>query len=75
MRRRRSGFLVRMFNLVYIAACGISIYALCTRPIIKANVHVSFTQEKMGSLLSGIFNKNNESEEEGEEERFVYRDD
>ena len=70
--RRRSGFLVKLFNLVYIAAAGISVYALCTRPILKANVHVSFTKEKMGSLLSGLLNRGS-SEEESEEERLVYR--
>ena len=78
MRRRKSGFLVRLFNLVYIAAAGISIYALCTRPIFKANVHVHFTQDKMASLLSGLFNKmggSNEGEGEGEEEvKLVYRE-
>ena len=79
MRRRRSGFLVKLFNLVYIGACAISVYALCTRPIIKANVHVNFTKEKMGSLLSGLFNRGSESSEESEEERseirLVYRED
>ena len=73
MRRKRSSVLVRLFNLVYIAAAGVSIYALCTRPIIKANVHVSLSQDKMGSLLSGLFNKKLSSEEEESEERYVYR--
>ena len=75
--RRRRGILVKLFNLVYIAAAGISIYALCTRPIIKANVHVHFEKEKMGNFLSGIFNRfqgsNSESEEEGEEVKLIYR--
>ena len=72
MGRRKSGFLVKLFNLVYIAACGISIYALCTRPIFKANIHVHFTKEKMGTFLSGLFGGEDESESE-EEVRLVYR--
>ena len=72
MRRRRSGILVKLFNLVYIAACGISIYALCTKPILNANVHVHLKQEQIGTVLSTAFGANSGSSEESEE-RLVYR--
>ena len=72
MRRRRSGILVRLFNLVYIAAAGISIYALCTRPILNSNVHVHLTKEQIGGVLSKAFGGSSESSES--EERLVYRE-
>lgn len=77
MRRRRSGFLVKLFNLVYIAGSAVSIYALCTRPILKANVHVSFTKGQMGSIMSRLFNGGSETsgeEEERSDIRLVYRE-
>ena len=73
MRRRRSGILVKLFNLVYIAACGISIYALCTRPIINANVHIHFEKEKIGTILSKAFGGYSENSE-STESRLVYRE-
>ena len=68
-------FLVRPLNLVYVAAAGVALYALCTRPMLDATVTVKFNKDQIGSLLSGVLNKNSESsEEEGEEEsRLVYR--
>ena len=69
-------FLVKLFNIIYIIAAGISIYALCTRPIFKANINVSLSKEKMGELLSKVFvNGNTDSSSESESEvRLVYRD-
>ena len=69
-------FLVKLMNLIYIAGAGISLYALCTRPIFKASVTVKFSKEKMGQLLGKAFNKGGESsgEGEGEEVRLIYRD-
>ena len=70
-------FLVRLLNLVYVAAAGVALYALCTKPMLDATVTLKFNKEQMGSLLSGVLNKNSESsEEEGEEgeTRLVYRE-
>ena len=67
-------FLVKLFNLIYIAAAGISIYALCTRPVFKASIKVHFSQEKMGEVLSKAFNKGSGSSEESSEVRLVYRE-
>ena len=68
--RRKGGFLVRLFNIVYLVAAGISLYALCTRPIFKANIGVSLSQDQVSTLVSGIFNKSGESDES----RVVYRE-
>lgn len=73
MSRRRTGILVKLFNFVYIAAAGISIYALCTRPIIKANVHVSLTQDKVATILSKAFGANSSEGSESSESRLVFK--
>ena len=66
--------IVKLLNLLYIAAAGIAIYALCTRPIFKATVKAHFTKEQMGVILSKAFNNGGSSESgEGEEDRIVYR--
>ena len=68
-------FLVRLMNLIYVAGAGVSLYALCTRPIFKATVTVKFSKEQMGQIIGTAFNKGNESSEESEEEvRLIYRD-
>ena len=68
-------FLVKLMNLIYVAGAGISLYALCTRPILKATVTVKFSKEKMGQIVGKAFNNGSESSEEGEEEvRLIYRD-
>ena len=71
--------LVRLLNLVYIAAAGVALYALCTRPMLNASITLNFSKEQMGTLLGGVLNKNNESSEsegegEGEEVRLAYRE-
>ena len=68
-------FLVKLMNLIYVAGAGISLYALCTRPILKATVTVKFSKEKMGQIVGKAFNNGSESSEEGEEDvRLIYRD-
>ena len=66
--------IVRLFNLLYIAAAGVAIYALCTRPIFKGTVHAHFTKEKMGDIITTVFKIEDNSSEESEEDRLVYRD-
>ena len=68
--RRRSGFLVRLFNLVYLVAAGISIYAFCTRPIFKASLNVSLSKTQVSSLVSKAFNR--DGGDEGD--RLIYRE-
>ena len=63
--------IVKILNLLYIAAAGIAIYALCTRPMFKATVKAHFTKEQMGLILSKAFNHG--ESEESEEDRVVYR--
>ena len=70
--RRRSGFLVRLFNIVYLIAAGISIYAFTTRPIFKATLRVSLSKSQVSSLVSKAFNKGGEGEGEGD--RLIYRE-
>ena len=65
--------LVRLLNIIYIIGAGISLYALCTRPIFKATVTVKISKEKMGQLIGKAFN-NGESEENEEEVKLVYRE-
>lgn len=66
--------IVRLFNLLYIAAAGVAIYALCTRPIFKGTVHAHFTKEKMGDIITTVFKIEDNNSEESEEDRLVYRD-
>ena len=65
-------FLVRLMNLIYIAAAGVSLYALCTTPMFKATVTLKFSQSQIGKLLGRAFKyQSGETEEEGEEESRV----
>ena len=62
--------LVKLINLLYIAAAGVAIYALCTRPIFKATIHAHLTQDQMGAILTKAFSSgdSSESSESSEEE-------
>ena len=48
--------LVRLFNLIYIAAAGVSIYFLATRPIIQTTAKINLTGEQVGTLLEPLLN-------------------
>ena len=67
--------LVRLFNLIYIIGAGVSIYALCTRPMLRAEVTTKFTKEQMSEFLMIAFKIDNTSEtnQTEEESRFTYR--
>lgn len=58
-------FLVRFFNLVYLAAAAISIHAFFTRPIIQTSIQVNFTQERIGYIVNKMLTRH-ESESEAD---------
>lgn len=47
--------LVKLFNLVYIAAAGVSIYAICTQPLLNATVKVDMNSEQVANLIGSAF--------------------
>ena len=49
--------LVRIFNLIYIAAAGVSIYFLATRPIIQTTAKINLSGEQVSKLLEPLINK------------------
>ena len=67
--------LVKLFNLLYIAAAGVSLYYMCTRPIFSATVHVSMDKERFSGLISKLFTKEESEEEERASYRLAYRSD
>lgn len=54
---------IRFLNLIYIAAAGLSIYSLCTRPMYDIDLQFNLSGDKVGDLLSAAAK---ESETEGE---------
>ena len=49
--------LLRLFNLIYIAAAGVSIYFLATRPIIQTTAKINLSGEQVSKLLEPLLNK------------------
>jgi len=47
--------IVKFLNLGYLAACAVSIWAICTKPIFKASVKLDMTPEKLGEILQPLF--------------------
>ena len=62
--------LLRLFNLIYIAAAGVSIYFLATRPIIQTTAKINLTGEQVGTLLEPLLNPSSGS---GSTDRAVTR--
>ena len=62
--------LVRLFNLIYIAAAGVSIYFLATRPIIQTTAKVNLTGEQVSKVLEPLLNGGSSS---GSSERAITR--
>lgn len=59
--------LVRILNLVYIAAAGVSVYALCKKPILQTSIKINMTGEQVGEKLAPILaNTTGESSSGGE---------
>jgi len=53
--------LVKILNIVYIIGAGVSLYALCTRPMISLTANVNFTGEQIGRALNTVLGKNLDS--------------
>lgn len=49
--------LLRLFNLIYIAAAGVSIYFLATRPIIQTTAKINLSGEQVSKLLEPLLKK------------------
>ena len=47
--------IVRLLNLGYLAACAVSIWAVCTKPIVTTSVNLDMTPEKLGEVLQPLF--------------------
>ena len=47
--------IVRLLNLGYLAACAVSIWAVCTKPIVSTSVNLDMTPEKLGEVLEPLF--------------------
>lgn len=47
--------LVKLFNLVYIAAAGVSIYAICTKNIVTATLKVDMNSQQVAKLIGSAF--------------------
>ena len=67
--------IVKLFNLVYLAGAALSIFALCTRPVVSTEVGVSFTSDQVADKLIEIFNQNSGDSSDKSGYRIRYRDD
>ena len=47
--------LVKLFNLVYIAAAGVSIYSICTQNLLTAEVKVDMDSQQVAKLIGSAF--------------------
>ena len=47
--------LVKLFNLVYIAAAGVSIYSICTQNLLTAKVKVDMNSQQVAKLIGSAF--------------------
>ena len=66
--------IVRFLNLGYLAACAVSIWAVCTKPIISTTVNLDMTPEKLGEVLQPLFVNATGSGSESESRAFTTRD-
>lgn len=55
--------LVRIFNLIYIAAAGVSIYFTATRPIIQTTAKINMSGEQVSKLLEPLLNQQSSGSE------------
>lgn len=53
--------IVRILNLGYLAACAVSIWAICTQPIFKTAVNLDMTSDELGTVLAPLFLNNTDS--------------
>jgi len=47
--------LVRFLNLGYLAACAVSIWAICTKPVFSTSIKLDMTPQKLGETLEPLF--------------------
>ena len=66
--------IVRILNLGYLAACAVSIWAVCTKPIISTTVNLDMTPEKLGEVLQPLFVNATGSGTDSESRAFTTRD-
>ena len=70
--------IVKFLNLGYLAACAVSIWAICTKPIISTTVNLDMTPEKLGEVLQPLFvnatGSESSSESSSESRAFITRD-
>ena len=50
-------FFVKLFNLIYLAGAAVSIWALCSKPVVNTQVGLSLTSDQVADRLYEIFNK------------------
>ena len=68
-------FLVKLFNLIYLAGAVVATVFLCIKPMIQTSVSLSLTSDQVADKLVELLNKNSGgSEEGGSESRITYRD-
>ena len=51
-------FLAKIFNLVFLVGCGISLFALATRPMVQISANGDFTSEQVGKYISRTVKNN-----------------
>ena len=51
-------FLAKIFNLVFLVGCGISLLALATRPMVQISANGDFTSEQVGKYISRTVKNN-----------------
>ena len=66
-------FFVKLFNLIYLAGAAVSIWALCTKPVVNTQVGLSLTSDQVADRLYEIFNKQSGGGSEGGSEASSYR--
>ena len=64
-------FLVKLFNLIYLAGAVLSIVALCIKPIIRTDVDLSLTSDQVADRLVVMFENNKNNEESSESKALV----
>ena len=68
-------FLVKLFNLIYLAGAVVATVFLCIKPMIQTSVTLSLTSDQVADNLVLLLNKNSGgSEGGGSESRITYRD-
>jgi len=64
-------FLVKIFNLIYLAGAVLSIVALCIKPLVSTDVDLSLTSDQVADRLVVMFEKDNSSSESSESRALV----